>query len=131
MHNYCINKLLNIEEVIVNKVVHADTFVYIYLETKPKVHICPTCGASTKRIHDYREQKIKDLPFQMKHYYLILKKRRYACSCGKHFYEDYSFLPRYFHRTSRLTFFIASALHDSIPITSISKQTNVSTCLHA
>ena len=63
MHNYCINKLLNIEEVIVKKVVHADTFVNIYLETKPKEHICPACGTSTKRIHDYREQKIKDLPF--------------------------------------------------------------------
>jgi transposase len=126
MHNYCINKLLNIEEVIVKKVVHADTFVNIYLETKPKEHICPACGTSTKRIHDYREQKIKDLPFQMKHCYLILKKRRYSCSCGKHFYEGYHFLPRYLQRTSRLTAFVASALHESIPVTVISKQTNIS-----
>ncbi len=126
MHNHCINKLINIEEVIVKKIVHADNFVQIHLETKPKDHICPVCGASTKKIHDYRMQKIKDLPFQMKHCYLILKKRRYTCSCGKHFYEDYSFLPRYFQRTSRLTAFIASALHDSISITTISKQTNIS-----
>ena len=127
MHNHCINKLINIEEVIVKKIVHSDIFVKIYLETKPKVHICPACGAFTKRIHDYRMQSIKDLPFQEKHCYLLLNKRRYACSCGKRFYESYPFLPRYFQRTSRLTAFIASALHDTGPMTLVAKRANVST----
>lgn len=127
MHNYCINKLLNLEDVIVKKVVHADTFVQIHLETKPKEHICPSCGAVTKHVHDYRMQTIKDLPFQLKHCYLLLKKRRYACSCGKRFYENYSFLPKYFHRTSRLTAFIATALHDTSSVSSIAKRCNVST----
>ena len=126
MHNHCINKLLNIEGVIVKKVVHADTFAKIYLETKPKEHICPVCGALTKRIHDYRMQTIKDLPFQLKHCYLVLKKRRYTCSCGKRFYEDYSFLPRYFQRTSRLTAFIAATLHDTASVSSIAEKCNVS-----
>lgn len=103
MHNHCINKLINLEDVIVKKVIHADSFVKIHLETKPKEHICPNCGTLTKRIHDYRMQTIKDLPFQLKHCFLILKKHRYICSCGKRFYENYSFLPRYFQRTSRLT----------------------------
>ena len=127
MHNYFINKLLNLEDVIVKKVVHADTFVKIHLETKPKEHICPNCGALTKRVHDYRIQLIKDLPFQLKHCYLLLKKRRYVCSCGKRFYESYSFLPKYFHRTSRLTAFIATALHDTSSISSIANRCNVST----
>ena len=127
MHNYCINKLLNIEEVIVKKIIHADHFVKIMLETKPKEHICPSCEQLTKRVHDYRMQTIKDLPFQMKHCYLVLRKRRYVCSCGKRFYENYSFLPRYFQRTSRLTAFIADALHDTRSITSVAKMCNVST----
>ena len=126
MHNHCINKLLNIEGVIVKKIVHADTFLKIYLETKPKEHICPVCGALTKRIHDYRMQTIKDLPFQLKHCYLVLKKRRYSCPCGKQFFEDYSFLPRYFQRTSRLTAFIAAALHDTASVSSIAERCNVS-----
>ena len=126
MHNHCINKLLNIEGVIVKKIVHADTFVEIYLETKPKEHVCPVCGALTKRTHDYRMQSIKDLPFQLKHCYLVLKKRRYACSCGKRFYEDYTFLPRYFQRTSRLTAFIAAALHDTASVSAIAERCNVS-----
>ena len=63
----------------------------------------------------------------MKHCYLILRNRRYVCSCGKRFYETYSFLPRYFHRTSRLTACIASSLHDSQSIKFVATQTNVST----
>ena len=39
MHSHCINKLLNIEDVFVKKIVHADTFVKIMLETKPKEHL--------------------------------------------------------------------------------------------
>ena len=127
MHNHCINKLLNIEEVIVKKIIHAQHYVKIMLETKPKEHICPSCEQLTKRVHDYRMQTIKDLPFQMKHCYLVLRKRRYVCSCGKRFYENYSFLPRYFQRTSRLTAFIADALHDTRSITSVAKMCNVST----
>lgn len=127
MHNHCINKLINIEEVIVKKVIHGDSFVKLFLETKPKLHPCPVCGHLTKRIHDYRMQSIKDLPFQLKHCYLILKKRRYVCPCGKRFFEDYSFLPRYFQRTSRLTAFIASSLHDTSPVSMIAKRCNVST----
>ena len=126
MHNHCINKLLNIEEVIVKKVFHSDSFVKILLETTPKEHICPVCGKPTKRIHDYRTQTIKDLPFQLKHCYLVLRKRRYLCSCGKRFYENYSFLPRYFQRTSRLTAFIADALHDTRSVLSIAQMCNVS-----
>lgn len=99
----------------------------IYIETKPKEHVCPCCGFTTKRIHDYRLQTIKDLPFQMKHCYLVLRKRRYLCSCGKRFFENYSFLPRYFQRTQRLTAFIASALHSTVSIKSIAEQANVST----
>ena len=127
MHNHCINKLLNIKDVIVKKVIHSDSYVKILLEINPKEHSCPACGLLTKRVHDYRMQTIKDLPFQMKHCYLVLRKRRYICPCGKRFYENYSFLPRYFQRTSRLTAFIAYALHDTRSISSVAKMCNVST----
>ena len=33
MHNHCINKLLNLKGVIVKKIIHADSFVKIMLET--------------------------------------------------------------------------------------------------
>lgn len=105
---------------------HEDSFVKIYIETKPKEHICPSCGCSTKRIHDYRLQTIKDLPFQLKHCYLVLRKRRYVCSCGKRFFEHYSFLPKYFQRTTRLTAWIASELHSTLSLKMVANRANIS-----
>jgi len=127
MHSHYTNKLLNIEDVIIKKIHHADTFLKIYLETNPHEQVCPCCGSTTKRIHDYRYQTIKDLPFQLKHCYLVLRKRRYVCKCGKRFYESYSFLPRYFQRTARLTAFIATSLHNSQSIKETARQANIST----
>ena len=127
MHNHCINNLLNLEDVIVKKISHADTYVKIYLETKATEQICPCCGAPVTHIHDYRTQIIKDLPFQFKNCYLVLRKRRYACKCGKRFYEKYRFLPKYQQRTTRMTAFIASSLHLSQSIKETARQSNVST----
>lgn len=127
MYNHCINNLLNLKGVIVKKVLHADSYVKIFIETKPSKQKCPACGHSTKRIHDYRNQTIKDLPFQFKNCYLILHKRRYSCSCGKRFYESYPFLPRYHQRTSRMTSYIASELHNAVSLSSVADRCNVST----
>ena len=113
-NNHCINKLLNLKGVLVKKVVHKDTSVDIYLETIPKSHICPCCGKETQRVHDYRTQRIKDLPFQFKHVYLFLRKRRYVCSCGKRFNEKYSFISRYKQRTTRLDFEIVNQARDTV-----------------
>ena len=123
--NY-IKDLLDLEDVIITKIVHADKYVKFFLDTKPKPHICPVCGNSTAKIHDYRWQTIKDLPFQLKNCYLVLHKRRYVCSCGKKFYESYEFLPRYLHRTKRLTWKIAELLHETVSLKSVAKTSNVS-----
>lgn len=127
MHNHCINKLINLKEVKVKKIAHADNFMKIYIQTDPKEHECPNCGSLTKQIHDYREQTIKDLPFQEKDCYLVLQKRRYRCSCGKRFFEKYDFLARYQQRSIRLTHSIANQLRDSVSLKYVAKRMNVST----
>lgn len=126
MHSNCINKLLNLKDVTVKKVEHADTWVKFYLETKPTEQTCPNCGSKTARIHDYRQQIIKDLPFQFKHTYLVLRKRRYHCSCGKNFYEHYSFLARYYHHTKRLRCKVYDLLRDTITLKLVARKTNLS-----
>jgi transposase len=126
MHNYCINKLLNLKELKIKNIIHNESDVKIYIETKAIPQVCPCCGQTTKRIHDYRFQTIKDLPLQMKHCYLILKKRRYRCSCGKRFYEKYKFLARYQQRTTRLTKYIVNELRNSISLKSVAQKANVS-----
>jgi len=117
---------INLKGVKVKKIIHGDSFIKIFITTKPKEHICPICGCKTSKIHDYREQIIKDLPFQFKHTYLILHKRRYVCSCGKRFYESYDFLPRYHRMTNRLVYYICNELKKTVSMTLVANSANVS-----
>ena len=126
VHSNFINKLLNLKEVKVTKISQEDSFIKIYLKTNPREHICPACGSTTSKIHDYREQVIKDLPLQFKHVFLVLRKRRYVCSCGKRFYESYDFLPRYHRMTNRLVHYICQELTKVTSMTSVAKCANVS-----
>ena len=126
MHSNFIKQLLNLKGVKVTKISHGNSFVKIYIKTDPHEHTCPKCGSKTSRVHDYREQLIKDLPFQFKHTYLVLKKRRYACCCGKRFYESYDFLPRYHRITNRLAYFICQELAKLTSMTSVANTANVS-----
>lgn len=126
MQSHLITQFLDLEDVIVKKVSHSAEDVMILLETKPRVQKCPVCGNDTRRIHDYRFQIIKDVPLQLKRCTLRLKKRRYQCSCGKRFYEQYAFLPRYQQRTSRLTRYIASQFFHQESIKALADKANVS-----
>ncbi|MBS5630289.1 MAG: transposase, partial [Clostridiales bacterium] len=79
---------LNLEGVSINKVVQADSFIKISIQSQPAEQTCPCCGAKTKRIHDYRLQEVQDIPLQGKQVILVLRKRRYLCpSCHKRFTE--------------------------------------------
>ncbi|SHH25084.1 Transposase [Caloranaerobacter azorensis DSM 13643] len=80
-----------------------------------------------KKIHDYRAQRIKDVPIQMKNTFLIIRKRRYVCDCGKRFYEKLDFLPRYHRMTSRLVCSIIKELEQNYSMKSVAKRLNVST----
>ena len=126
MHSNCTRYLLDLEDVFIRKVVHADHFVKIFIETNTSMQTCPHCGANTKRVHDYRYQEIKDLPLQMKHTFLVLKKRRYVCKCGKRFTEKYHFLPSYQRRTLRLSYKIIDQLRNLVSINSVAETMNVS-----
>ena len=83
-----ITKRMGLEEAIAERVEETGTEHHIYLEMLRKEHPCPRCGERTNKIHDYREQKIRDLPAFGKKTFLHLRKRRYRCpECGKRFYE--------------------------------------------
>ncbi|TCT09385.1 transposase [Natranaerovirga pectinivora] len=126
MQSNSISKLLKLKEVQVKNIDYGDHFIKFFLETKPKEHSCPCCGSKTSKIHDYRNQVIKDIPLQFQRTYFVLKKRRYVCSCGKRFYESYDFLPRYSRMTIRLVHFICKELTKTISITDIAHSANVS-----
>ena len=92
-------KLLGLKDVIVKNVESNEKELHINIELPCRKHKCPVCKAKTCRIHDYRNQVIRDSKAFGKNVYLHLRKRRYVCTdCGKRFYEENSFLPRYYSR---------------------------------
>ncbi|RKD33637.1 ISL3 family transposase [Lacrimispora algidixylanolytica] len=118
---------LDLEDVFVKKVIPADSFLKVFIETRPTEQSCPCCSSSTRRIHDYRTQEIDDIPFQGKAVTLVLRKRRYLCTdCGKRFYEHYSFLPLYHRRTRRLAFYVILLLRQTFSLKQVSLLTGVS-----
>ena len=126
MHSHFTSNLLNLKDCNINKIVHSDSSVHITISTKPKILQCPACGQETSRVHDYRNQTIKDLPLMTKNTLLVLKKRRYVCSCGKRFFESYDFLPKYSRMTNRMASYIISELCHCIPLSLVASKTNTS-----
>lgn len=65
-------------------------------EIPRKPHCCPQCDVMTETVHDYRTQRVLDLPLYGKKTFLLYRKRWYRCpNCGKRFFESNTFLPRY------------------------------------
>jgi len=103
MHSHFITKLLGLEDVEITHAEDQITHFEIHIQTPVKVQKCPCCQKETSSVHDDRIQKIRDVKVFEKYCFLILRKRRYKCkSCGKRFYEPYSFLERYQRHTKRL-----------------------------
>ena len=120
-------KLLGLEEVIVKKVYNNTKSLSVILELPRKLHSCPCCNNKTDRIHDYRNQIVKDIPAFGKPTVLILRKRRYVCfHCRKRFFEQNDWLPRYYRMTKRLVFNIIDKLSEVYSFTSVAKQVNLS-----
>ena len=67
-----------------------DNTAFFFIHKKISSCSCPCCNTVTNHIHDYRQQKIKHVPFNGYKTYLVLKKARFVCTnCGKQF--DYNY----------------------------------------
>ena len=127
LYNYYTQKLLGLEGVLIKKVFNNTKTLSIMIELPRKIHICPCCQNKTDKVHDYRNQVIKDIPAFGKPTVLILRKRRYICpECGKRFFEKNTWLPRYHRITNRLVGYIIHRLSDVHSFTSVAKDTNLS-----
>ena len=118
-------EFLNLEDVIITKVENISDQLHITIELPRRKHVCPCCGAVTDRVHDYRMQVVKDIPLA-RDTFLLLRKRRYRCNCGKRFFERNSFLPRYYRVTSRLVAEIIFAFKKVVSAKEIGCRFNVS-----
>ena len=126
LYKHFTDKIIGLQDLEVAKVDEFDNSLHIYCHLKRKPHKCPCCGKHTDKIHDYREQVIKDIPAFGKHVFIHLNKRRYRCSCGKRFAECNSFLPRYHRMTNRLSAYIIDRLRCEVSFSSVAKEVNLS-----
>ena len=119
-------KLLGLQDIEIEKIEEIDNSLHIFCHLIKKVHRCSCCSAHTDKVHDYREQVIKDIPAFGKNVIIHLKKRRYRCSCGKRFPERNSFLPRYQRITNRLTAFVIDKLRTEVSFSDVAREANLS-----
>ena len=122
----CIEKLTGLQDIEIKKIEITDKITHIFCELQRKPHKCPHCGRTTDAIHDYRIQIIKDVPSFGNNIYIHLRKRRYRCSCGKRFYENVSFLPKYHRITNRLFAYVIEKLKNECSFTSVAREVNLS-----
>ena len=125
-YRYFTEKLLGLQDILIENIEEIDGTIHIYCKLERKMHKCPACGNHTDKIHDYREQVIKDIPAFGKFVFIHLKKRRYRCSCGKRFYEKNTFLPRFHRMTNRLVAYVINKLRSKTSFTSVAKEGNLS-----
>ena len=126
LYNHFTEKLIGLQHIEVEKIEKTENSIHIFCKLKRVLHKCPCCGNTTDKIHDYREQVIKDIPAFGKHLFIHLKKRRYCCSCGKRFAEKNDFLPRYHRMTNRLSAYIIDKLRSEVSFSSIAREVNLS-----
>lgn len=92
-----------------------------------RIYYCHSCGERTSKVHDYRTQKVKDISASGSFTILLLKKRRHVCAlCGKRFYEEIDFLPKYRHITNRLFAYLLLLFREYWSTKSITQYNNVS-----
>ena len=127
LYTHFTEELLGLQGVKITNIENSEKSIEIYAELERKPHNCTSCGAATSTVHDYRTQRIKDIPAFGKLVTIVLRKRRYRCThCGKRFFESNSFLPKYHRITSRLVAFVIDKLRDERSFTSVARETNLS-----
>ena len=127
LYNYSISNLTGLQDLKIKNIDNLGNFLLINAEIERKPHRCPCCKTITDKVHDYRVQIIKDIPAFGKFIFISLRKRRYVCPhCGKRFYENVEFLPKYHRMTNRLSAFVLHLLEDVRSFSSVAREVNLS-----
>lgn len=120
-------ELIGLKDFYVKSMERIGQKLYIHAGMYQRIHKCPRCKEQTSKIHDYRTQQIKDISAFGEMVVICLRKRRHICpACGKKFYEEVSFLPKYHRMTSRLAAYVISALKEIGSMKGVAQRTNIS-----
>ncbi|MBK3496983.1 transposase [Viridibacillus sp. YIM B01967] len=89
-------KMPGFEGFTITNVDKRESHIAIHIEIPIDEQVCPSCEALTRKVHDYRIQKIKHLKWFERLSAIYYRKRRYVCGeCDKRFPENTSFVQRY------------------------------------
>lgn len=119
-------KVLGLQDANILDVEETEDAITIYAQHRRRAHRCPACGSMTEKVHDYRWQRVKDVPLRGKATTILLRKRRYACRCGKRFAEQNEYLGRYQRMAKRVPAAIIQDLRQVVSFQSVAARYNVS-----
>ncbi len=126
LNTYYTEKITGLQDIEIKKIEETAEKIEIYMELNRRTHTCPNCGNETNRVHDYRNQSIRDVKCFGREVTLHLRKRRYVCSCGKRFHEENPWLARYQRETQRTTVAILQKCAAECSYVSIAREFGIS-----
>ena len=88
MSNY-IEELFELKGAILENIKSTEESLNIFISMKKEPHTCPCCNFPTERVHDYRTQIIKDVPFLHKATFILEKEDMYVLIVVKDFLRKY------------------------------------------
>ena len=120
-------KLLGLEDAIVKNLQLVQNTFIIDVIMEQRIHTCPSCSFQTSKVHDYHTQLVKHTPSSGFPVLLRLKKRRHVCPvCGKRFFENVPFLPKYQRTTNALWGYILAELSHAVSMKEIAQKVQLS-----
>ena len=93
----CISKMLNLQGVLIGKidVTEDEKQIIVPCRSARRAAACPACGASSKKVHQAKERKIKHGMLNFRQIILRLAVRRFKCRrCQKVFTESFPGISR-------------------------------------
>ena len=122
-----ITDLFKLQGVILKKHVFSDNLIQLWIELPVKEHICPCCGCSTSRIHDYYERSFNHVKVGTTPTKVYYNRRRYLCAnCKKRFPETNSFIERFYRHSNDVVNKVFDELKDIRSFSQIGKDNNMS-----
>lgn len=120
-------EILGMEDVEVEKVTHSEKEIRIRFHRKRCLQVCPVCGCTTQRVHDYHTTVLRDIPILGVATRLEYRRRRYVCEhCGKRFPEPFALAGKHQRTTGRLALYGLTLTKDRRSRKSIATELGVS-----
>ena len=128
MHTNNITKVVNIKGLNITKFQETDDEIIFYGNLFNHRKDCPKCHSTKIEVHDYRIQKIRDIPIRDKKTIIAFKRKRFKCKCcGKNFETKAKFVSSKCQITNRLKFRILNSCRHMISLKTIAENNFVST----